>query len=225
MREYSLTRSARKTIGIYIRGGGVEVRAPFKAPKREIDRFVASKEKWITDKLAIQNERAEKREAFAVNYGGKVFLLGVQYPIVARDGRRAGFDGNVFFLPPGLAVEQIKAICVKTYRLIAKPHLTGRARYYAADMPAAPSAIKITGALTRWGSCSAKKNINFSWRLIMASNDIVDYVVVHELAHLTEMNHSARFWKIVGETLPDYQERRRRLREFQKRLSAEDWQV
>ena len=90
-------------------------------------------------------------------------------------------------------------------------------------MSVTPSAVRINGAKTRWGSCSGKKSINFSWRLIMASDDVIDYVVVHELAHLLELNHSARFWAVVEKILPDCRERRKQLRELQKRLATEDW--
>jgi len=96
--------------------------------------------------------------------------------------------------------------------------------HYAGLMSASPTAVKINGAKTRWGSCSAKKSLNFSWRLVMADDSVIDYVVVHELAHITEMNHSARFWAIVAGVLPDYKERQKQLKALQKRLNAEDWE-
>ena len=101
-----------------------------------------------------------------------------------------------------------------------------RSGYYdfAKRMDVTPTAIKINGAKTRWGSCSAKKSLNFSWRLIMADDDVIDYVVVHELAHIAEMNHSARFWALVEGALPDYQSRKAKLKALQQRLSIEDWE-
>ena len=90
-------------------------------------------------------------------------------------------------------------------------------------MEVAPSAVGITAAKTRWGSCSARRSINFSWRLAFADDAVIDYVVVHALAHITEMNHSARFWAIVAAVLPDYRERRERLKILQRRLVAENW--
>jgi len=168
--EYTLIRSKRKTIAIYVRGG-VEVRAPLRTPKSEIDRFVASKATWIEKKLAEYAERSEQ-------------------------------------------CERLDAESIEKYRKLAKRDLTGRALRFAKLMSVTPAAIKINGAKTRWGSCSAKKNINFSWRLIMTGDDVIDYVVVHELAHLTEMNHSKRFWAIVEGVLPDYRERRARLNEY-----------
>ena len=86
-----------------------------------------------------------------------------------------------------------------------------------------PNTIKITNARKRWGSCSSDGNINISWRLIMASDTIIDYILVHELSHLVEMNHSARFWSVVESVLPDYKKRRAELRAFQNKLTYENW--
>ena len=222
--SFTLIRSKRKTIAIYIRGGGVEVRAPLRMSKRDIDRFVALKERWITDKLTQSRERAEKREAFTLGYGDSVTLQGAQYAITARDGAQADFDGKVFCIPPGLEPEQIKRLCIQVYRRLAKTYLTRRVAVYAEQMGAAPAAVKINGAKTRWGSCSSKRSVNFSWRLMMADSSVIDYVVVHELAHLSEMNHSPRFWAIVESIFPDYRERQKVLRALQKRLICEDWE-
>ena len=224
MIPYTLTRSKRKTVAIYIRNGGAEVRAPLKMPKNDIDRFIVSKEKWIKSKLALSHERAEQRENFSLNYGDTVTYRGRQYPVVAKNGNRAGFDDEQFYMPPNLTTEQIKSACVQIYRMLAKRDLTERVLDFAKQMSVMPVAVKINGAKTRWGSCSSKKSLNFSWRLIMADDDVIDYVVVHELAHITEMNHSARFWAIVEKVLPDYRERRVSLKELQKRLKAEDWE-
>ena len=221
--EYTLNRSKRKTIALYIRDGGLEVRAPLKMPKHEIDRFVASKEKWINDKLAKSNERAALRESFTLGYGDFVAYRGGQFPIEAKGGNRIGFDDVRFYMPPDLAPEQIKSACVMIYRMLARRDLTEKAHLFAKRMSVAPAIIRITGAKTRWGSCSAKKSINFSWRLIMADDQTIDYVVVHELAHLMEMNHSPQFWKIVEGIIPDYKALRARLRELQIKLGAEDW--
>ena len=224
MIDYTLTRSNRKTIALYIRDGAVEVRAPLKMPKRDIDRFVASKGKWIAEKLAMTTERLAQRASFALAYGDNVTYRGKQYPIAAKDGNWVGFDDERFYMPPGLQPEEIKAACVQIYRLLAKRYLTGKALEFAKRMGVMPSAVKINGATTRWGSCSAQKSLNFSWRIIMADDDVIDYVVVHELAHITEMNHSARFWALVESVLPDYQARKVKLKALQRRLSTEDWE-
>ena len=202
MIPYTLHRSKRSTIALYVRNGKVEVRAP---------------------RLAESSARQEQRGMFALNYGDMTLYGGQAYPIVAKPGNRVGFDGERFFLPPSLTAERIKSACVQIYRMLAKRDLTNKVLDFAKRMGVMPSAVKVNGAKTRWGSCSGKKSLNFSWRLILAEDDVVDYVVVHELAHITEMNHSGRFWAIVESLLPDYKERQQRLKTLQKKLSLEDW--
>jgi len=211
MTEYILIRSKRKTIGLYIRDGVLEVRAPLVMPKRDIDMLLVSKEKWLQDNLVKSKEWLQRRKEICLNYGDFILYLGQRYPIVSGEVR--GFDGEAFYMPPSLSSEEIKATCIKCYRSLAKRHLANRVHEFSQKMSVMPSSIKITSAKTRWGSCSSKKSINFSWRLIMMESDVVDYVVVHELAHLIEMNHSKRFWEIVEAVLPDYKQRKKRLRE------------
>jgi predicted metal-dependent hydrolase len=223
--EYSIVRSRRKTAAIYILpAGAVEVRAPLKMTKADIDRFVMAKEKWIREKLLMVKERANSKAAFHLDYGDHVLIEGREYPLTIRPGNRIGFDGVQVYLMPGLNAAQIKDACVKVYKLIAKQVLTEKTLAYAAQMGVAPSGIKINSAKTRWGSCSGKKNINYSWRLMMAEEKVIDFVVVHELAHIKEMNHSARFWAVVEGVLPDYRERKPLLKALQKRLGTEDWE-
>ncbi|MCL2125126.1 MAG: M48 family metallopeptidase [Oscillospiraceae bacterium] len=221
--EYDLVRSKRKTTALYIRDGRVEVRAPLKLPKSIIDRFVMSKQKWIEEKLAITNEVLAQRESFALDYGSQITYRGRQYPIAAKEGNRIGFGDDSFYMPPELPPESIKRICIEIYRLLARRDLTNRTIEIAEIMSANPSSVKITNARTQWGSCTSKGSINYSWRLIIADDELIDYIIVHELAHLTEMNHSERFWDIVQRHVPDYSERRTRLNALQHKLAGEDW--
>lgn len=225
MIEYTLIRSKRKTLGLYIRGGVLEVRAPLNAPKKVIDNFVFSKEEWIHDRLAHSKEQAQNKKEFFLDYGDAILYLGKEYPIVPKEGNNVGFDNEQFYMPLGLSPDQIKVACVQIYRILAKRDLTDRVLKFSAQMSVTPSAVKINGAKTRWGSCSSKKNLNFSWRLIMADSEVIDYVVVHELAHITEMNHSNRFWAIVAEIIPDYENLKERLYELSRRLAGEDWGI
>jgi predicted metal-dependent hydrolase len=224
MTDYILIRSKRRTAAIHIKNGSVVVRAPLKMAKLDIDKFVLLKERWIAEHLAKSQTNAERRESFALSYGDAVAFRGTNYPLTAKPGERAGFDGERFYLPPDLSPEQIKQTVIQIYRRLAKRHLTERVEHYAKLMNVSPSAVKVNGAKTRWGSCSTKKSLNFSWLLIMADDAVIDYVVVHELAHIIEMNHSARFWAIVTGVLPDCKEHQKRLKVLQKRLNAEDWE-
>lgn len=95
----------------------------------------------------------------------------------------------------------------------AKRIFPERTAYFAKRMGVDYGRITIREQKTRWGSCSSKGNLNFNWKLVLLDPELQDYVVVHELAHRREMNHSKDFWKIVEAELPDYRERRRRLKE------------
>jgi len=225
MTEYSIIRSNRKTLAIHItRNAAVEVRAPLNLAQSDIERFVQTKEDWITTHLAIQTERSAEKSAFMLNYGNSIAVMGRRCIITARTGNRVSIEDDRFYMPPSLSSDQIKSACIKMYKLIAKNELPRRTAAYAARMGVTPAAVKINSATTRWGSCSGRNNINFSWRLIMAADEIIDYVVVHELAHIIEHNHSARFWTVVERILPDYKARQKQLKVLQAVLTTENWE-
>ena len=222
--SYSIVRSRRKTIAIHIKKDAtVEVRTPLFTSRAAIDTFVAAKEKWITEHIDKFERRNSARSAFTLNYGDVLMLRGGMYPILASDDCRAGFDGASFLVPPNLPPESIKAAAIDAYKDIAKYVLTEKTAYYAGQLGVRPSAVKISEAKMRWGSCSGKNSINYSWLLIMAEDSAIDYVIVHELAHIREPNHSARFWAIVEGALPDCNRRKKRLKVLQDRLFLEDW--
>lgn len=222
--DYTLIRSDRRTLAVYVDDEcAVEVRAPLRMAVRDIEAFLAAKEKQINALVARKRERLESRAAFSVGFGSKARLLGDEYPIVPCEGAECGFDGRCFYFPEGTTRADIKANLISLYRGIAKKYISDRAAFYGERMGVRPTAVKISSAKTRWGSCSASGSLNFSWRLIMADRETVDYVVVHELAHIKEHNHSDRFWAEVAAVVPDYRVKRARLRELQEPLSLEDW--
>ena len=224
MIEYTLIRTKRRTMAIHIKKDAtIEVRAPLKTPKGEIDRFLLSKRDWINKHLTVMKQQADNKAGFSLMYNDTVPLQGREYPIIAREGNRAGFDGECFFLPPGLSPDEIKLTIMQVYRMVAKRILTNKVIDYSKQMGVIPTAVKVNSAKTRWGSCSGKNSINFSWRLVMADDDVINYVVVHELAHIIEHNHSERVWRVVASVLPDYKRRHKKLKELQQRLANEDW--
>ena len=194
-----------------------------KMPKSDIDCFVISKREWINRHLAVMEKRIHNKTEFALNYDDTVTMQGRGYPITARVGNHAGFDGECFFIPPDLHSDEIKRLLIQIYKLVAKRLLTNKVIDYSKQMGVMPIAVKVNSAKTRWGSCSGKNSINFSWRLVLADDDVIDYVVVHELAHIVEHNHSDRFWSVVASILPDYERRQDKLKAHQKRLANEDW--
>jgi predicted metal-dependent hydrolase len=251
--QYKVKRSNRKTMAVHItKDALVEVRAPLKLPLSEIERFVRDKEKWITENLTEQSNRIAKKAEFSLNYGDSLTVMGKTCAITAVQGNRAGYEVGAFYscpapelsinlrkknhkfidnsgagqlyMPPGLNNAQIKDICVKIYKLLAKNELNKRVADYARKMDVAPLSVKINSAVTRWGSCSGRNRLNFSWRLIMADENVIDYVVVHELCHIKQHNHSPKFWAEVENVLPDYKELQFKLKELQLKLAKEDWE-
>lgn len=101
----------------------------------------------------------------------------------------------------------------RRYREAAKEYFPKRADYYAQQLGVSYERIRIAGQKTRWGSCSSKGTLSFNWKLMLAPPKVLDYVVVHEICHLKEMNHSPRFWRLVEELMPDYKEYRKWLKE------------
>lgn len=101
----------------------------------------------------------------------------------------------------------------KQNRELARQRITRRVEYFAPQVGVTYNRIFIKEQKTRWGSCSSLGNLNFNWKLILLNEELLDYVVVHELAHRKQMNHSPTFWAEVERVLPDYRERRRRLKE------------
>lgn len=224
MITYTLIRSKRKTVALHVTPEGqVEVRAPLKLPRADIDRFVESKNQWLEKHLKTAKQNNDLKENFSLDYGDPILLLGQSIPIVARAGSRLGYDGESFYLPPNLPPDEIKRVVIQIYTMVAKRALTYKVNDYSQQTGLKANAVKITAAKTRWGSCSGKGSLNFSWRLIMAPDDVIDYVVVHELAHTKELNHSDKFWAIVASILPDYKERESKLKDLEKKLKQEDW--
>ena len=226
---YTLTRSKRKTVAIHICDGFVEVRAPLGMPQRTIDEFIALKENWIKKHLTRSSQQLVNRDNFSLNYGDVVYILSTPYIITGSNTKRKKSDlpafgpNNEFYIPSGLNHDKIKKACIDTYRKTASLLLIPQTLKLADKLQVTPGEIKVTGAKSRWGSCSANKNISYSWRLLMADEDAVDYVIFHELAHIIEMNHSKKFWEIIERYVPDYKECKKRLKALQNKLSNENW--
>ncbi|MDR1721610.1 MAG: M48 family metallopeptidase [Methanobrevibacter sp.] len=224
MENYNIIYSKRKTLMLRInKDGSLEVRAPNNYPKEKIEEFVKSKENWINKHQEKVKEKHQLRGSFNINYGDTVRLRGKRIPITPIKKEIAEFKNDEFFIYENLDKNNIKELIIKLYKNIAKYHITSRVNHFKEIMNLKPRAIRITSAKTRWGSCSNRHSINFSWRLIMAEDDVIDYVVVHELAHIKQPNHSKEFWKIVEEILPDYKERKNKLKQLGKELLKENW--
>lgn len=209
MKIDQLIRSSRKTVAIIIqRDGKVIVRAPEHMPEKAIQRFVNRKSGWIKEKLGQVQER-QAQAAPKTFIDGETFLyLGQSYPLVlvGRQHPPLLLSDGCFHLAQ-TAHPQARQFFQAWYKKQAREVLTQQVQLYAGRYQLSYSKIRISSAKTLWGSCSANNTLSFTWRLIMAPLPIIDYVVVHELAHFTEKNHSKQFWARVETMLPDYKAR------------------
>lgn len=199
-----LIHSKRKTVAIIVqRDGKVIVRAPLKASERQIRQFVESKIGWILEKKA-QARQQPPQTARQFTAGERFPYLGQEYALSVVPGARAGlrFDGGFSLSQTSQAGAAL--LFEKWYKAAARKVLTERVRFYAQKFGLKYQKIRISSARTRWGSCSSRGALSFTWRLVMAPLDVVDYVVIHELAHLRVQNHSAAFWAEVAEMMPNY---------------------
>lgn len=213
-----IVRSKRKTLALIVKpDGSVIVRAPLRATQKLIREFVASNAKWIEKKRA--EALAFLPPAPKQYVPGEMFMyLGNVYPLEIVKGQRKPLFLDESFKLAASKQDSAKLVFERWYRAQAKQILTERVRLYAGQYGLQYKKIGITSARTRWGSCSANGSLNFSWRLILAPLAVVDYVVVHELAHTVHHNHSKKFWKKVETIMPDYKERRKWLQKDGRQL-------
>ena len=205
-------RSKRKTLALIVKpDGSLLVRAPLHTPVTTIQEFVEKNERWI------QRKRAEFQAALPSTpkqyLPDECFLyLGNSYALEIVEGQRSPLllDGR-FKLAARLQV-QGALVFEKWYREQARIILTQRVELLADPYGFQYTGLRITAARSRWGSCSATGSLNFTWRLVMAPLEVIDYVVVHELVHTVIHNHSKRFWKRVEKIMPDYAEHRKWLK-------------
>lgn len=211
-----IRRSRRKTIALIVRRDGtLEVRAPQHFTDKKILEFVHSKQNWIRKIRKRQAAVRTAQSAHAYLPGEEFLYLGRPYPLrhVEHQRKALHFTGTSFDLHTS-AQPEAAAVMEAWYRAQARWHLTGRIDHFARQHGFVYNSLRINGARTRWGSCNAQRgSLNFTWRLVMAPPEIVDYVVVHELCHLKHPNHSPDFWAEVEGILPDYKQRRKWLKE------------
>lgn len=219
--HFHLIRCNRKSIALYVKNAGeVVVRAPYFVPKSQIQAFVQSHADWVRDKQAELVRQWKNKEDFSITEGDQLTVLGKQYPVVY--GERACFNGTIFIIPKG-SFQQIKSELIEEYKRIAKEVILERTIHFSEITGLRAEAVKIGSAKTRWGSCSGKNILHFTWKLIFADLCAVDYVVLHELAHTREHNHSKQFWSIVASYMPDYKTRKQNLLKIQKKIAEENW--
>ncbi len=216
---YRLVRNARsRHVRITFTPDGLRVSAPTRLPEREIRRAVQSKEHWLLRHEALLHPQVPE-----------LLIDGQMLPFLdgaVELGIRHSTRGSVRLRPDDarMAVaapdaDSVRALVERGYRGAARDWFTLRCDHHAGRMDVTHASIGIRDPHTRWGSCSARGALSFSWRLMMAPARVAEYVVVHEMAHLTQLDHSPAFWDLVQHYSPDFALDRRWLREHGDWLS------
>jgi predicted metal-dependent hydrolase len=205
-------RSNRKTIAIVIqKDGKVQVRAPRNASNQQIKKFVFSKEEWIQ----TQQQKIQKRFVPSHKYEqGELFqYLGRKYSLEFSNKSKTLLTLGDTFVLNKVNIVEAEMVFTKWYREKSREVFTDRANFLAVQHSYQFNKIRISSARTRWASCSPSGTLSFTWRLVMAPLEIIDYVIIHELVHLKIKNHSSSFWVKVHELEPDYKRKRKWLRD------------
>jgi len=180
---------------------------------------------WVVDKQRDYEAYRKQVPDRTFEAGEHFLFLGEDRELVIEPRQKHEVDEDSIRLRQS-AVEQssVKQVLENFYRSRAREYLTDRTDHYAKQMGVEYEKLELRNQRTRWGSCSTGGTISLNWRLIMAPADIVDYLVVHELAHLTEQNHGRDFWRLVGKYVPKYKEKAEWLEQNSARLvfSKED---
>lgn len=223
------SRGRRKTISLCIHDNGrITLRFPARLGIGRATDFIRSKTKWLEKKLLAFRSNSQGQETDDFYEGRPIPYLGRHFPLswnLPQEESSAGqlvFTGEKFILPAHLkgAAEEL---FLSWYKKAASDVLMPTVTHYSALMHAVPKNIRVSSARSRWGSCSAKDTLSFSWRIALLPQDIIDYIVVHELAHLTHKNHGRAFWDTVGNFIHGYRTKNKWLRNYRCRGPA--WKI
>jgi predicted metal-dependent hydrolase len=182
-----------------------------------IEDLIREKEGWVRKKLAEMRQRPQAT-VHTYEEGEIFYFLGRPYPLRFVEGMGGKIERSDRLLVCSTLKPDARNQLKRWYMAEAKKEIHARCMWFSMMTGYTPASLRITDARQRWGSCTSKGGLNFSWCLIQAPLEIVDYVIVHELVHLKQHDHSPKFWAKVKEVMPDYERRRKWLRENERLL-------
>lgn len=202
--DYLIKKGRRKSLGIYVRDGIVEVRAPHFVSKGEIEQWVIEKRDWIMARL---NEHAVgQQERPDISQGGSFLFLGELREIEIIHGKPAIFEKNNRIIIAQHANTNTARLLEKWLQDEARLFLTARVAELAEMMNETGNirGIQFRKTRSKWGHCTSQGVLQFNWLIIMSPPEVIDYLIVHELSHLKHMNHSRDFWQHVEQYCTDF---------------------
>ncbi len=217
---YRLERRQRRSVGLKISSEGLIVHAPIRIATSLLQEIIAQKANWIEQKLL--KFEANQIPPLQWRQGEQLLLLGNPLVLdISSDQSPQSVRQTVGMLSVTLAKQtpaEIARKVIQWYKKQATVDFSRRLQIFAAKLGIETPKLFISNAKTRWGSCNSKREIRLNWRLLQAPPHLINYVVCHELAHLKEMNHSTKFWAVVGQLYPDYKSAEKELKHWSPKL-------
>ena len=219
--SYLLEHRPRRTVGLKITADGLVVHAPKRIFAFQLNQILQEKSGWILSKLQAR----EANQVDAANWvdGEHLLYLGqdIGLTIVQNPSNKAlVFDANTLIMatptPDNQVLVQRKV--VQWYQKQAALDFSRRLTILAAKLGVPTPPLTLSNAKSRWGSCNSRGEIRLNWRLLQAPPPVINYVICHELAHLKQMNHSAKFWAVVESLFPDYKQAEKALKALSPQL-------
>ena len=212
--DYRIVYSQRKTIGLFVeRDRSIVVRAPVGASDEAIRQAVEAKKLWLYEKVNHSQKYPPQPARKEFVTGETLMYLGRFYRLEVTEDDQPGVRFHNRFYISRRQQAVAGRLLREWYMARAGEKLTPKIRQFAAAMGVAYERIMISDLRMRWASCTPKNNLNFNWRIVKAPAFVIDYLIVHELAHLLEPNHTAQFWNIIAVQVPHYMLAREWLRE------------
>lgn len=201
-----VTLTKRKSVSILIPiEGYIVIKAPKTLTKAKINELIAEKSKWIISKIKLNETKQQNKREISNLENGKLVYMGQVCDIHfgSQSNYVLEYREGVFYTP-FKSPDEIRSFVIEWYKQNAKYYLKNRTAFIASKYNFRYKSVKINSATSRWGSCSSDNSINYSWKLLQAPPEVIDYVVIHELVHTIIKDHSSKFWATVGKIYPDY---------------------
>lgn len=217
--DYQVTYSQRKTLSIYVKEANVEVRAPKGTNLAVINQFLLQKSPWVERKLASQKKQLQEKPSIA--QGLPILFMGQYKKLVISQGKNQVLEQQHHLAIHCQSPDKAEQLLSNWLKQEAKLYIAPRCEELAIKMGVSQkiNAINFRKTKSKWGHCTSQGTLQFNWLLIMAPIDVIDYVIIHELCHLTHMNHSPAFWQLVAKFCPDYLNHKTWLKQQGHRIS------
>jgi predicted metal-dependent hydrolase len=218
--HYQLERRQRRTVGLKITQTGLVIHAPKRISQSQLESIIMQKADWIRRKLEAVS--TNKIPEIQWQHGEQLLFLGNPIKLALEHNPRSKaveYEPGVLQLAmPNHEPSLIARKVIQWYKKEAITDFTRRLEIFSSKLGVNFSSLALSNAASRWGTCNSKKEIRLNWRLLQAPPHIINYVVCHELAHIKEMNHSAKFWVIVESIFPDYKTAEKELKALSPKL-------